>query len=246
MVWQSTDCKDGWCDQNSYTDYFQGVGKGENLSVCLLYNRWCQSFLYHDGSPDQDHCSLQRCALAEQNLLPIPEDPWAPGDGQGTINAGRRGECVSDSDESISSVVKKNKIINLSNPSNSSNSDSNDSNSVDSYNSNESDKSTGMDYNQTYWTQLDTYQQDPLEQEHEILFQLDSEESDSGPGTTRSEQQYALAGIKISALSLEDSYTEGTCKLGADEAERQSCNSVINQWSKRNLSCSVWPKQRRP
>ena len=68
-------------------------------------------------------------------------------------------------------------------------------------------------------TQLNLYQQ-----EHEIRFQSDSKASEGSDaeeatGTTRSGTQYTLAGIELAALSLEDSYTERTCKLGADEAQ---------------------------
>ena len=119
------------------------------------------------------------------------------------------GSVVSDSDESISSTGKKKKIGNLS----ASDSDS------DLYNSNESYRSTDMDHTQQDGTQLDPYQQGPLEQEHKILFQLDSEESD-GPGTTRSGTQYTLAGIgsELAAVNVEENYTEGTCKLGKTKA----------------------------
>ena len=104
---------------------------------------------------------------------------------------------VADSDESISSAGndKKKKIGHLAN-SKSSNSDLVDSNSVDSYNSNESYRLADMDYTQEDGTQLDPYQQGPLEQEHEIIFQLDSDDdSHNGPGTTRSERTTLYRGL---------------------------------------------------
>ena len=69
-----------------------------------------------------------------------------------------------------------------------------------------------MDYTQEDGTQLDPYQQGPLEQEHEILFQSDSEESE--PRTTRNKTQYTISGIELAALNVEEAYTEETCKLG--------------------------------
>ena len=67
----------------------------------------------------------------------------------------------------------------------------------------------------------DPYQQGPLGKKHEVRLQSDSEASEEsdGPGTTRSGQQYTLTGIEIAALSLEDSYTERSYKLEADEAQ---------------------------
>ena len=62
---------------------------------------------------------------------------------------------VANSDESISSVSKHKKKIR--------NSDLSDSNSVDLYNSYESYRSTNMEYTQEDRTQLDPYQQGPLE-----------------------------------------------------------------------------------
>ena len=73
---------------------------------------------------------------------------------------------------------------------------------------------------------------EPLEQEHEIRFQSDSDESDRESRTTNSGQQYTLAGIEIAALSLEDSYTEGTCKLGTAKtqaAELQFWDQAMEQ-----------------
>ena len=79
------------------------------------------------------------------------------------------GSVVSDSDESSSSAgsKKKKKQIGIGNSSESKLSDSDsDSESVDSYDSNESYRSTDIDYTQADRTQLDPYQQGPLEQEH--------------------------------------------------------------------------------
>ena len=147
------------------------------------------------------------------------------------------GSVVSDSDESISSAgkkkdgKKKEKIGNLSD------SDLSNSNSMDLYNLNESYRSTDMDYTQTDGTQLDPYQQGPLEHEHEILFHLDSEDSDNGPGTTRSGTQYTLSGIELAALNVEENYTNETCKLGETEARVTELQFFgIKQWSKRNSS----------
>ena len=78
-----------------------------------------------------------------------------------------------------------------------------------------------MDYTQADGTQLDPCLQGPIEQEHEIQFQSDSEELDSGPGTTRSGQQYTLVGIgtELAVVNGEENYTNGTCKLGTAEAQ---------------------------
>ena len=73
-----------------------------------------------------------------------------------------------------------------------------------------------MDYTQEEVTQLDHHLQGPLEKENEIQFHSDSEET--GAGTTISGTQYLLSGIELTAMNLEDSYTEGTCKLGTAEA----------------------------
>ena len=79
--------------------------------------------------------------------------------------------------------------------------------------------SNDIDYTQSDSTQLDPYQQGPLEQEHEIQFQSNSdEESDNGPRTTRSGTQYTLLGIELAALNVEEKYTKETYKLGSAEA----------------------------
>ena len=85
-----------------------------------------------------------------------------------------------------------------------------------------------MDCTQNDGTQLDPYQQGPLEQEHEIQFQNDSKDSDE-PGTTRSGTQYTLSGIELVALNVEEAYT---CKLGstgAQVAELQFRNQSMEQ-----------------
>ena len=91
---------------------------------------------------------------------------------------------------------------------------------MDSFDSKESFRSGDMDYTQEDGTQLDPYQQGPLEQEHEIRFQSDSAESEDEleGGITRSRMQYLLSGIELPAMKLEDSYAKGVCKLGAAEA----------------------------
>ena len=65
---------------------------------------------------------------------------------------------------------------------------------MDSIDSKESFRSGDMDYPQEDGTQLDPYQQGSLEQEHEIHFQSDSEESEDelDGGITRSAMQYLL------------------------------------------------------
>ena len=67
---------------------------------------------------------------------------------------------VANSDESLSSAGKDKKKTTIGNFSNS---DLSDSNSVYLYNSIESYRSTDMDYTQEDGTQLDPYQQGPLE-----------------------------------------------------------------------------------
>ena len=91
-----------------------------------------------------------------------------------------------------------------------------------------------MDYTQEDVTQLDPHQQGPLEQDHEIRFQSDSEESEDGieGGITRSGAQYLLLGMELAALNLEEAYTKRTCKLGTAEAkvaELQFRDSVMEQ-----------------
>ena len=93
--------------------------------------------------------------------------PGAPVMVKGLSMPADEGSVVSDSDESNSSAGK-NKQKKIGNLSDLTNSDSSDSNSVDSYDSNESYRSTDMDYTQQDGTQLDPYQQGPLEQEHEM------------------------------------------------------------------------------
>ena len=76
-----------------------------------------------------------------------------------------------------------------------------------------------MDYTQEDGTQLDLYQQGPLEKKHEIPFQSDStSEEELDGGITRSGTQYLLLGMELAAMNLEEAYTEGTCKLGTAEA----------------------------
>ena len=134
---------------------------------------------------------------------------------KGLSQPAEEGSVVSDSDESISSADKARKR-------NSSKSNSSNSKSVDSYHSNEFYRLTNMNYTQRDGTQLDPYHQGPLEQEHEILFQSDSEESENRPRTTQSGTQYTLLGIELAALNVEENYTNGT-----------------KQWSKRNSSSSA-------
>ena len=93
MDWLSASGRDYKSDQDSHTDYLQGIGKRKNLFVCLLFHRSCQRLLCHDGSPDKVHCSFQRRALVEQNVLSCPGNPWGQSVSQGTITAGRRREC---------------------------------------------------------------------------------------------------------------------------------------------------------
>ena len=60
-----------------------------------------------------------------------------------------------------------------------------------------------MDYTQEDGTQLDPYQQEPLEQEHEIQFQFDSEsEEEIDGGITRSGAQYLLLAMELAAMNL--------------------------------------------
>ena len=83
------------------------------------------------------------------------------------------------SNKSISSAGKRKKKKNSAkNPS--------DSDSVDSFDSKEPFGSGDMDYIQEDRTQLDPYQQGPLEQEYKIQFHSDSEESENeiSAGTT--------------------------------------------------------------
>ena len=118
---------------------------------------------------------------------------------------------VSDSDESKSG----------SNPKKTTAKKAANSNSVDSFDSAESFAPADFDYTQQYGTQLDQYQQGPLEQEHKIMFQINSKDLDSKPGTTRSRTQYTLSGIELAALNIEDSFTKATCKLGTEELKFQ-------------------------
>ena len=63
-----------------------------------------------------------------------------------------------------------------------------------------------------------------MRQEHEIEFQSDSDDEDEDPdggfdpGVTRAGTQYSLSGIELAALTVQDNYNEGTCKLGIEEA----------------------------